>query len=327
MREAVPERGMIFDIQRMSVHDGPGIRTTVFLKGCPLACLWCHNPEGRKPQPELAFTPSRCIGCGYCFENCPENAHVMDEDRHILDRGACLTCFTCAAECYAGALEVTGREYTVAEVMAEVVRDRPFYEESGGGMTLSGGEPLMQPAFCKALMREAKKQDLHVCLETCGFVAPEDLRAAAPLTDLFLFDYKESDPGRHRDYTGQPRDTILDRLFLLDRLGADIILRCPIIPGFNLRPDHLRGIADIAARLNHCREVHVMGYHRLGEAKRQRFGIPAPDVCLEKTASMTPDQINAVADDLGRLGVKKVTTGYSRAQAAGGVLFGWRHGA
>lgn len=264
--------GRIFDIQRCSVYDGPGIRSTVFLKGCGLRCVWCHNPEGLTPDLLLSFLPEKCIGCGCCFRACSNRAHGMAEGRHLLDRSRCAVCGRCAQECYAGALEIVGRDVTVDEVLALALRDRVFYESSGGGLTLSGGEPLLQPAFCAALLRKAKRIPLHCCVETSGHCAPDALKAIAPCVDLFLFDWKESDPARHVQYCGVDSERILANLRALHDAGWPIRLRCPIIPGFNDRPDHLEGIIALARSLPRLKGVELLPYHRLGESKMRRFG-------------------------------------------------------
>lgn len=297
-------RGMVFDVQRMSIHDGPGIRTTVFLKGCPLSCVWCHNPEGRERRPQLAFTPMLCIGCELCFQRCPQGAHVMIDGEHRLLRDRCIECFACAEECYSGALEIVGREWSVAEVLAEVVKDKPFYEESGGGMTVSGGEPLAQFEFAKHLLLGAKERGLHTCVETCGHVPTGPLEDLVPLVDLFLFDCKETDPERHLEYTGHSNEQILRNLRFLDEHGAAIILRCPIVPGVNLRDDHLRGIVSLARSLKNCQAIHVIGYHALGDAKRTRLGEQEEQPPFP---NMTRQEVEAVVAQIRELGGENVS--------------------
>jgi pyruvate formate lyase activating enzyme len=301
--------GMVFDIQKFSIHDGPGIRTTVFLKGCPLRCLWCHNPESQESGLEISLIPSKCIGCGYCFKACPLSNHVMEASgERIFHRARCQRCGICAEKCYAGAIELIGREMSVEEVLADVEKDRPFYETSGGGMTLSGGEPLFQFDFTRALLREAKRRELHTCIETCGFAPFELLEQLVPFVDLFLYDCKETDPVRHREYTGVPREVIVENLVRLDRLGAKTVLRCPIVPGLNARDDHLAGIAALANRLDNIREVHIMPYNPLGKSKHERFGKDSPmESGAFPDAGMVDAWVAKVAD-LTRIPVKNGAT-------------------
>ena len=280
--------GRIFDIQRFSVHDGPGIRTTVFLKGCPLRCAWCHNPEGISPRPQLSFDPRRCIGCGYCFRVCRRGAHRMAEGRHVLDREVCEACGTCVAECYAEALEFVGREVSVADVMAEVRADRPFYETSGGGLTLSGGEPLAQVDFAEAVLRAAAAEGIHGAIETCGHAPWASFERVRPLVGLFLYDWKETDPGRHKECTGVSNDLIRANLRALYAAGARVLLRCPIVPGLNDREDHFAGIASLCREMPALLGVELLPYHRLGLGKTERLGT-RPGASVD--AAMPPREV------------------------------------
>ncbi len=265
--------GRIFDIQRFSIHDGPGIRTTVFLKGCPLSCVWCHNPESISPEKLLSFLPDKCIGCGYCFEVCPAGAHVMVDGVHVINRDKCQICGKCVEKCYAKALEIVGRGVTVAEVLADVLADKPFYETSDGGMTLSGGEPLYQPEFTMALLQAAKAEGLHCCLDTCGAVSFELLAATMPLVDLFLYDIKDISAEHHKANVGADNALILANIRKLHDAGARVRMRAPIIPGCNDRADNLEGIADLALSMENLEGVEIMPYHRLGMGKLDRFGL------------------------------------------------------
>lgn len=276
----IEPRGRVFDIQKFAIHDGPGIRTSVFLKGCPLQCAWCHNPESQEQSVEISLVPEKCIGCGYCFKACPRQCHVLEDGQRGFRRELCQRCGTCAAHCYAQALETIGRDMTVTEVLQEVLKDKAFYETSGGGLTVSGGEPMAQFAFTRALAGAARQAGLHVCLETSGFAPWDQYAQLLDVVDLFLYDYKESDPVLHREFTGVPPDAILDNLRRLDAHGAALILRCPIIPGYNARDEHLAAIAAVANGLRHVRGIHLMPYHPLGESKRRRIGKAGRDTGL-----------------------------------------------
>ncbi len=264
--------GTIFDIQQFCVHDGPGIRTTVFLKGCPMRCAWCHNPEGMRPGPELSFSPENCIGCGACFRVCPRNAHENRNDAHVLDRTKCVVCGACAEECCAGALEIIGRKASVDDVIADVAADRPFYDNSGGGMTLSGGEPLFQLDFASALLARAKDEGIHCCIETCGHVPYESFSRVMPDVDLFLYDIKDMDPERHLASTGVSNESILSNLRRLHDDGARIRIRIPLVAGYNDRKENLDALVALAVSLPRIEGVEILPYHALGRAKAVRIG-------------------------------------------------------
>lgn len=264
--------GTIFNIQKFCINDGPGIRTTVFFKGCPLNCLWCHNPESKLTRQELYYDAAKCIGCGSCVAVCPNQRHSVTELGHVFDRSGCVVCGNCAERCPAGAMELTGREASVEEILAEVEKDAVFYRNSGGGMTVSGGEPMLQFDFVLELLREAKKRGLHTAMETCGYAPAEQYQTIAPYVDLFLFDYKLTDAALHKQYTGVSNQKILENLKMLDALGAKTVLRCPIIPGINDTEDHFAGIAATAESLQHVQGVEVEPYHPLGAGKAALLG-------------------------------------------------------
>ena len=257
----------IFEIKRFAVHDGDGIRTTVFFKGCPLRCVWCHNPESQRRKIDIAYYGNKCIKCGACAEVCENGCHLIGDGVHVYDRNNCISCGKCGKACFVGAIESLGRSESVENVIGEVEKDKGFYKNSGGGLTVSGGEPLMQAEFLYELLSEAKKRGIHTCLETCGFADKKTVERIAPLVDIFLYDIKETDENNHKALTGVSLAPILENLRLLDSLGAKIILRCPIIPGKNMRDTHLKEIAELAASLKSVYEINVMAFHTLGSSK------------------------------------------------------------
>lgn len=241
------------------------------MSGCPLKCAWCHNPESQAVQPSLLYCADKCVSCMRCVSLCPNGCHFENEGKHGYARGVCTACGKCVSP-LCEALELSSSETSADGVMNEVLKDLAYYEHSGGGITLSGGEPTYQAEFCTELAEKAKKNGLHVCIETCGFVSSEVLARAAEYTDIFLFDFKETDPERHREYTGVDNRVILENLALLNAWEKDIILRCPIIPGLNLREEHILGIAEIANRFEHIKTVELEPYHTLGVKKYSRLG-------------------------------------------------------
>lgn len=277
--------GIVFDIQRYSIHDGPGIRTNVFLKGCPLRCQWCHNPEGFNGLPEISFLMAKCVGCGSCALACPKGCHQVTDRGHEYDRTECTRCGRCVEACNFCALEVVGREMTAEQVVAEAERDRMFFESSGGGITLSGGEPLFQPAFAEDILRLAKKRGLSTCLETSGCCGERVMSRVKEYVDIFLYDYKETDLKRHIEYTGVSNEPIIRNLRMLSEAGHTIVLRCPLIPGKNDREKHALGIAAVANSLEGVLRIEIEPYHPLGATKSLRFGREAlydRDTFMEK---------------------------------------------
>lgn len=261
-------KSYVFDIQRFCVKDGPGIRTTVFLKGCPLNCVWCHNPESKKKQPELSFDESKCIDCGECSKACKHGAILKSGQ---IDRSKCTICGDCVSSCV-GALEILGKNSEAQEVIKNVLLDKSFYDNSGGGLTLSGGEPLYSIELTTQLLKAAKEHGIHTCLETCGFARWEDLESISDYVDLFLFDIKETDKELHKVYTGVDNELILQNLFKLNKMGAKIVLRCPIIPRYNDREEHFKNIAELANRLENVLYIDVLPYHPLGKSKSKLIG-------------------------------------------------------
>jgi pyruvate formate lyase activating enzyme len=295
--------GVVFNIKRYAIHDGPGIRTTVFLKGCPLRCSWCHNPESIAAEPEHMFRAQRCLRCGRCVEACPNGA--LDADGRV-DIGLCRLCGACAVACPTGAREIAGEITTVAEVIAEVERDRVFYDHSGGGATLSGGEPLLQPEFATALLAACRASGIHTALDTTCFAPWSVLEAATPHVDLFLCDVKHMDRARHEELTGAPNDTILDNIRHLAAGGADMVLRVPVIPGANDDPANIDATGGFAASLDGVEQVHLLPYNEGGRAKAGRLhaGRDAPQ--FERPSE---EHLAAIADRLRAFGLTVRTGG------------------
>ena len=264
--------GLVFNIQKYSVHDGPGIRTTVFLKGCPLRCSWCHNPEGISPRRELLVIESRCLACGQCRLACPFGESFAGDGvlptRHV----ECSLCAECVEACPTGARQIAGHEMTVADVVREVEKDQVFYEDSGGGVTFSGGEPLQQPEFLRAALEACRARGWHTTVDTCGFVAATDLLAIAPLTDLFLYDLKCMDARKHRQHCGVSNIPILENLRALSQVHRRIWLRVPLVPGVNDTINDIEDLARFAHSLPNVQQVNLLPYHPTGLPKRRRLG-------------------------------------------------------
>ena len=265
--------GLVFDVQRFSVHDGPGIRTTVFLKGCPLRCPWCQNPESLRPVPELSFARERCHQSGACLARCDKHALDPGEERVVRER--CDGCGACVVSCAFGALQLVGRQVTLGALLEELLRDRPFYESSGGGVTLSGGEPTFQLDFAVALAAALRATGVSCGLQTCGAFRWDIFAPHLPLFDFVFFDLKLMSPAEHRALIGGDNRTILENARRLAATGARITFRAPVVPGYT---DTESNLAAMAALLHECgvRRLHLLAYHPMGEAKRTRVGAPIP---------------------------------------------------
>ena len=298
---AVLTTGIVFDIKGFAIHDGPGIRTTVFFKGCPLRCWWCHNPEGLALEPELIFRANRCIRCEACLGVCTHGAISWDGDVVSTDGEKCVRCGACVEACYAEAREIVGREMTVAQVMAEIKRDIPFYDESGGGVTFSGGEPLLQEGFLLALLRACKEEEIHTVLDTCGFAAWEILDSVREYVDLFLYDLKLMDDTRHQKLAGASNTLILGNLQALSQRGHNIIVRLPLIPGINDDEKNVRQTGAFAADLPRLIRVDILPYHGLGGEKysrlKRRYG-------LSEIRPPSAKKVAEVTRILGELGLQ-----------------------
>lgn len=289
------QRGLIFNVQRYSLHDGPGIRTTVFLKGCPLSCAWCHNPESQAGRRELQLIETRCIRCGSCLAECPQRQNGELEQTEAV----CTQCGACVAACPTGARQMIGQEMSVDEVVHEVLRDRQFFDQSGGGVTLSGGEPLAQPQFTSLLSQALRDESVHTALDTCGYASRPVLMEVARQVDLVLYDLKSVDTGRHQQLTGVPCEPILDNLKALGSVHDNIWIRIPLIPGFNLDREQLEAAARFLVGVRGVKQVNLLPYHRLGTHKRQpttRGRDGAGEAEMLSADEITREQLDEAAD-------------------------------
>jgi len=265
--------GTVFNIQRYSIDDGPGIRTTVFFKGCPLSCVWCSNPESQNLAPELMHRDSLCKRCYRCVAACPEGAISVGPDGVEIDRDVCTVCGDCVEVCPHGAMRITGREMTADEVFDVIERDADFYRDSGGGVTLSGGEVLLQPDFAAALLQRCREAGFHTCVDTAGQGSLEALRKIIPYTDLFYFDIKHIDPKIHRAQAGRSNEVILRNFQEVAASGVPLVVRVPVVPGFNDTSDAISDIAELVAVHAPGATVHLLPYHRYGQQKYDMLGL------------------------------------------------------
>jgi pyruvate formate lyase activating enzyme len=295
--------GTVFDIKRYTLHDGPGIRVSVHLKGCPLSCWWCHNPESQSFEPQLLFKRNLCIGCMACVGACPNGAVKPDIET---DAGKCRGAGRCADACPAGAREICGRSVEIAEIMDEILKELIFFEQSGGGVTVSGGEPLAQCDFVVSLLEECKRRGVRTAIDTCGFVDGDSLMAAAPLTDLFLYDVKHMDPEKHKKYTGADNGIILSNLAKLGKSGAEINARMPFIPGFNTDERNLRATGRFLAGVKGVTFLSLLPYHNAAEDKHNRWGM---EFKLKGTYPPTENSLLAAASIIESCGVRAVVGG------------------
>lgn len=292
--------GEIFSIERYAIHDGPGIRTQVFFKGCPLRCVWCSNPEGMSFRPNLMHAPVLCIRCGACVETCGAQALSMAEHGLEVDRGKCTVCGDCAEVCHAEALEISSIRMTAEAVVAEVERDRVFYEVSdNGGITLCGGEPLAQPAFALELLRLCKERGIHTAIETCGNYDFRALEQAIPYLDFMFFDLKHMDAEAQGEYTGADHELVLANLRKLQAFDVDICVRVPVIPTLNDSVENMEAVASFVKDLPRVVAVELLPYHRLGVNKYEKLGLEYPLDDLPTPRQEDMQRLAAVFDPHG----------------------------
>ena len=264
-------KGIVFNIQKMSIHDGPGIRTTVFFKGCPLRCLWCSNPESQRVEKEIAHFQTRCVKCGYCAQVCPKGIIEKEPPFDIVDRSQCDLCEVCVLECCTGAKKTVGEEYNAEDLLHEILKDKAFYDSSGGGVTFSGGEPLMQHEFLVDMLKLCRANGVHTAIETTGFSDVGVLLEAAEYLDFIFYDIKHMDDSVHKEVTGVSNEMILRNLGELSKVHDNIAVRIPVIPGINDSDDNLRRTADMTASLG-IKNLELLPYHNLGEVKYGQIG-------------------------------------------------------
>ncbi len=278
--------GTIFNIQRFCTDDGLGIRTTVFLKGCPLNCIWCHNPESLKSRSEILYDKNKCANCGACVSVCPKKCHIVDKS-HTFIRRDCIGCGACETVCNKMALELYGKRVSVGKVFEEIKKDKVFYDTSGGGITISGGEPLFQPKFTLELLKVCKENGIHTAIETSGFASESVLRSVIKYCDFILYDIKETNEELHMRYTGVSLNPILNNLAIVNENKTPFIIRAPIIPTLNDRKEHFGKLKEIYSSMNFCQGIQIMPYHKTGAHKYELIGKPyACSNILEPTNEM-----------------------------------------
>lgn len=299
--EAEATKGVIFNIQRYSIHDGPGIRTTVFINGCPLRCFWCQNPESQALRPQIFFDSEKCTGCGKCVQACPEGAIEIYQERSRTNRELCKGRGKCTEVCPNEARTLMGRHVTAGEVFKEVNSDAIFYQRSGGGVTLSGGEPLAQPEFAISVLKLCKDAGIHTALDTCGYAKWETLKQVLDYVDLVLYDFKQMDLAKHKKQTGVSNNLILDNARrIYHELSIPMLARVPIVPGFNDSIENIEATANfIATELGISVKVHLLPYHRLGETKYERLEKVNNSVSIQPPSEEHVEELKKIVESFG----------------------------
>ena len=290
----------IINIQKYSIHDGPGIRTTVFFKGCPLNCLWCHNPESQNPSPEIMFFEERCTGCGSCVKVCTSKAIKFIGGSPVIDTCKCNLCGKCSDLCLSNARELVGKDITVKHLMSEIVKDEVFYEESNGGVTFSGGEPLMYADYLVNVLKFCKDKNIHTTIDTSGYATFEQFEKIIDKVDLILFDIKHMNNEKHLEYTGVSNTVILENLKVLSERGSNIYIRMPIIAGINDDDENIDKAVDFLSKLNII-QVNLLPYHKMGMDKYRRLNMQYK---LSGEETPTEEVMNQIAEKFKKAGIK-----------------------
>jgi pyruvate formate lyase activating enzyme len=290
---------MVIEITRMTVHNGPGIRTLILFKGCPLRCIWCSTPESQRESPEIALYPDKCILCGDCIPVCPQSAITISGKRINLNRELCDNCGQCVSVCNTKALLLFGQEYTVEELVVEVKKDEIIYKHSGGGVTISGGEPFFGPEFLLTLLQELKRNGISCGIDTCGFADRKHIEAALSYVDFFLWDIKHMNREKHIEYTGVSNELILDNLRFVSRKNIPLYLRLPVIPGYNDSEDNLLDLCDFAKTLSSLVEIDLLPLHHLGKARYTALGREYPIGEIPLIKEETLDEMKRLVESTG----------------------------
>jgi len=298
-------QGIVFDIQKFALYDGPGIRTVVFLKGCPLKCVWCSNPESLLSQPQLSYNENKCKNCFSCIDVCPAKAHSNSNGKHTLDFTKCATNGFCVTECAYDAIKMIGKMMDTKEIIQEVAKDNIYFQKSGGGLTLSGGEPLTQFPFALELLKRAKESGLNTCVETSGYAPVFHFSQIQPLVDYFLYDYKITDNNLHIKYTGISNESVLENLDYLYKKHSNIILRCPIIPDINDTQEHFKAITELSHKYKNLLGIEILAYHDMGKSKAKQVGMTYP----LKKKTVSEEKANEWLQTLKSMGCKNVKRG------------------
>jgi pyruvate formate lyase activating enzyme len=294
--------GMLFDIKRYAIHDGPGIRTTVFLKGCLLNCPWCHNPEGKVEEEEFMWWKEKCLGCRDCQNACTRKAISFSHDSMLLERAKCDLCGACTDACYSEALKLVGKKMTVAQVMKEIEKDVPFYEESKGGVTLSGGEPLLQPDFSLGVLKASRELGIHTAVDTCGHADWNVLSRMSEHVDLFLYDLKLIDDQKHTKFTGVSNELILENVTKLSRNGQRIIVRIPLVAGVNDDEKDVSELGKFVCSLEGVKDLSILPYHKAGIEKSRRLG-RSMDLSITNHPP-SPERLTEIVKELENFGLR-----------------------